>query len=99
MLNQVIGEPAMLEQAAEESSELIFALLKLARFKRDENKVYNYTESELKDKVIEEAADVLICIDELVDMYGPSFESSMNTMYNKKRKRMAKRLKESEEQK
>lgn len=60
-----IGVPAMLEQTAEECSELSFALLKLARLYRGENKVYGHTEEELKRSIEEELADILLCSVEL----------------------------------
>ena len=64
MLTEVIGKPAMLEQAAEECTELAHACLKMARFMRKENRVYK-SESEIRANLIEEIADVLVCITEL----------------------------------
>lgn len=61
-LVNAIGVPAMLEQTAEEASELAQACLKLARYYRGENKVYGKNESELKDNLAEEIADVNLCI-------------------------------------
>lgn len=61
-----IGEPALLEQTAEECMELAFACLKLARMKRGENKVWGHTEDELVKKIEEECADVDICMSELL---------------------------------
>ena len=63
-LGDKIGKEAMLEQTAEECSELSKACLKLARKLRDENpthKSFDVLENNLK----EEVTDVLICIAEL----------------------------------
>jgi len=59
-----IGDAAMYEQLAEECAELGQAALKLARVLRKENPT-PMTETEASDMIIEEAADVLICIDEV----------------------------------
>ena len=59
-----IGDAAMLEQLAEECAELGQAALKLARVLRKENPT-PVTATEAQDAIIEEAADVLICIDEV----------------------------------
>ena len=59
-----IGSAAMYEQLAEECAELGQAALKLARVLRKENPT-PMTETEASDMIIEEAADVLICIDEV----------------------------------
>ena len=67
MLDQ-IGEPAMYEQLAEECAELGKAALKMARIIRNENPT-PVTATEASDMIIEEAADVLICIDE-VGIFG-----------------------------
>ena len=61
-LVNAIGVPAMLEQTAEEASELAQACLKLARYYRGENKVHGKNKSELKDNLAEEIADVNLCI-------------------------------------
>ena len=66
-LADYIGVPATLEQTGEECSELSFAALKLARMMRGENKVHGHTEEELKEKLTEECADILVCINELVN--------------------------------
>lgn len=63
MLDQ-IGEPAMYEQLAEECTELAKAALKMARVLRKENPT-PVTEDEASAMVLEEAADVLNCIDEV----------------------------------
>lgn len=59
-----IGEPAMYEQLAEECAELGKAALKMARVLRKENPT-PVTEDEARAMVLEEAADVLNCMDEV----------------------------------
>ena len=61
---QFIGKPALLEQLAEECSELSQASLKLARKYRGENPT-PCSEMECIDKMTEEIADVETCIDQL----------------------------------
>jgi NTP pyrophosphatase (non-canonical NTP hydrolase) len=63
MINE-IGKPAMLEQMAEECSELTQALLKYARKLRKENPTPK-SESEIKRNLIEEYSDVIQCAREL----------------------------------
>lgn len=70
MLLEKIGKPAMLEQTAEECVELAHACLKLARYYRNENKVYGKTEEELLDNLAEEMADVDICFNEILMRVG-----------------------------
>ena len=55
-----IGLPAVLEQCAEECSELGKACLKLARKLRDENPT-PMSEEEIHKNIEEEIADVLTC--------------------------------------
>ena len=64
MLIDKIGEPALLELLAEECSELAHAALKMARAERGENPTPK-TVDECKAEVMEECADVWICIFEL----------------------------------
>lgn len=59
-----IGDAAMLEQLAEECAELGQAALKLARIVRNENPT-PVTEGRASAMILEEAADVLICMDEV----------------------------------
>ncbi len=59
-----IGEAAMLEQLAEEASELASAALKLARIERSENPT-PVTKGEAVLKLIEEFTDVVQCAEEL----------------------------------
>lgn len=55
-----IGEPAMLEMAAEECAELSHALLKLARIERKENPT-PVTREEAFKNIREEWTDVFLC--------------------------------------
>ena len=57
---QEIGEPACLEQLAEECTELAHAALKLSRILRAENPTPE-TEALARAKVFEEMADVIVC--------------------------------------
>ena len=59
-----IGMPAMLEQCAEECSELAHACLKLSRQIRDENPTPVDFEA-AEANLLEEMADVYLCIHEL----------------------------------
>ena len=61
---EVIGVPAMLEQLAEECSELSQAALKLARKYRGENPTPR-SEMECLAALTEEIADVYCCLDQL----------------------------------
>lgn len=94
-LVNAIGVPAMLEQTGEEASELAQACLKLARYYRGENKVYGKNESELKDNLAEEIADVNLCIHEIVN--GKIIHwKDIDRWYNFKVDRKERRLKENE---
>lgn len=62
-----IGLPAMLEQTAEECAELAHACLKEARRLRGENPT-PCTAEECKATIIEEMADVALCLDLLDDV-------------------------------
>lgn len=64
MMVERIGEPAMLEQLAEEATELAKAALKKARVIRKENPT-PVTLEEANANLIEETADVIQCIREL----------------------------------
>lgn len=59
-----IGSPAMLEQLAEEATELAYAALKLARIKRGENPT-SVLKEDAMDYLIEEYTDVVQCAEEL----------------------------------
>ena len=58
---RTLGEPALLEQLAEECAELAQAALKLARLERGENPTPK-TFIECLNALIEEMADVKLCI-------------------------------------
>lgn len=64
MINEIIGTPAMLELAAEECTEMAQACLKMARHLRNENPTFKSLTT-INDNLIEEIADVEICINEL----------------------------------
>lgn len=89
MLREVIGMPAMLEQTAEECSELAQACLKLARILRNENPAY-ITRKQAVENLTEETADVAICLGELVDNCFSA--SALIDMIKFKEERMADRL-------
>ncbi len=82
----------MLEQLAEECTELAQAALKKARYIRKNNPVYKPV-WEIDDNLAEEVADVLICINEL-------YESNIVNIVNvakhndEKLKRMKERVEE-----
>lgn len=89
-----IGTPAILEQCAEECSELTHASLKLARKLREENP----TPAEYKDiveDVTEEIADVYLCIDLVIDALNiPAWK--LVEIERQKRERWKKRINEME---
>jgi NTP pyrophosphatase (non-canonical NTP hydrolase) len=92
MLIEAIGTPAMLEQTAEEATELAFACLKLARHLRGENKVHGRTEEEMISNLEEELADIFVCYDEL---NGDVIDgNAVNDVLAFKRARMRRRLEE-----
>lgn len=91
MLIEKVGEPAALELLAEECVELAHAALKLARAERKENPTPT-TVAACQAKMIEEMADVRICLDEVqtLDWFDP--EDLVDAEIRKK-DRMAKRMK------
>ena len=88
-----IGQPAMLEQTAEECTELAQACLKLARKLRGENP----TPKDILDisfNLAEEVADVLICLEELKNI---SYAADItNNVIDIKTDRIKERFKEAE---
>ena len=56
-----IGEPAVLEQLAEECTELAQAALKLARILREENPT-PISRKEAREKLVDEKQDVMNCL-------------------------------------
>lgn len=75
MMIERIGEPAMLEQLAEEASELAQAALKAARIERGENPT-PVTDKEAEDHLIEEFTDVCMCAEELGLHADPRVEAA-----------------------
>ena len=68
MIRDYIGTPALLEQFAEECTELAQASLKYARKLRGDNPTpKNF--GEILDSFQNEIADVFVCIDELESAY------------------------------
>ncbi len=86
---RTLGEPALLEQLAEECSELAQAALKLARKERGENPTPKTLGECFKD-LIAEMADVKLCI--WVVEASRSFDLSYNC--DRKRERWAQRIRE-----
>lgn len=69
-----IGEAAVLEQLAEECTELAQAALKMARIERGENPT-PVTMKKAKENLEEEIADVYVCLNVLGVEVTPSDES------------------------
>ena len=90
---EAIGEPALLEQFAEECAELAHALLKLARIRRGENPT-PVTEEEAIRNVHEELADVENCLTVLWNTTDWFDMDLCVTMEKKKMKRWAERVEE-----
>lgn len=86
-----IGIPALLEQTAEECCELAQACLKMARKLRDENPTPKSIE-DIRDNLVEEIADVELCMDELVAIYGLVSVCEIEDIKEEKHKRWQKRL-------
>lgn len=84
-----LGEPALLEQLAEECSELAQAALKLARKERGENPTPK-TLDECFKAIIEEMADVNLCIWVIETSRGLDLRLHSNL----KRERWAQRIRE-----
>lgn len=91
-LCDAIGEPAMLEQTAEECTELAQACLKYARYLRGENKVHKPIHA-IRANFHEELADVSICVDEMISHHFVDVEK-VRACEKFKRERMQKRLAE-----
>lgn len=89
-LCDMIGTPALLEQTAEECTELAQACLKYARYLRAENKVHKPLHT-IKANFNEELADVAICIEELGKARMINYDE-LNPIRDYKRERMKRRL-------
>ena len=87
-----IGLPAVLEQLAEECSELAQASLKYARLLRGENPTPK-TEQECLEALTEEIADVELCISILMIAGHVNSDTVMDTI-DVKDKRWHERLRE-----
>ena len=86
-----IGKAALLEQTAEEASELSQACLKMARKIRGENPTPKDT-NDILENLNEEIADVSLCCNELVDARIASYDD-IGGMAMKKYKRWCERVK------
>lgn len=86
---RTLGEPALLEQLAEECSELAHAALKMARKERGENPTPK-TLYECFKALIEEMADVQLCIWVVETSHGLDLRCNCDA----KRERWAKRIRE-----
>ena len=80
---ETIGRPAMLEQLAEECSELAQAALKTARFLRGENPT-DRTKMQCLQSLTEEMADVKVCMERLEGSDLCDSERIRRTMEQKK---------------
>lgn len=89
-----IGKAALLEQTAEEASELSQACLKIARKIRGENPTPKDT-NDILENLNEEIADVNLCCNELVDARIASYDD-IGGMAMKKYKRWCERVKNEE---
>ena len=87
-----IGLPAVLEQLAEECSELAQASLKYARLLRGENPTPK-TEQECLESLMEETADVELCNSLLMTADHVDFDAVME-LIEVKDKRWHKRIQE-----
>ena len=92
-LEDYIGKPALLEQTAEECVELAHACLKLARKMRGKN-LTPKTEQECIDSLVEEMADVSICIEQIVFESNIISNEALESVEIQKYERMVKRIKE-----
>lgn len=91
-----ISKEALLEQTAEEAAELAQACLKMARKLRDENPTPK-TMDEIIVDLNEEMADVMICMDAIVES-GIISNESIDSVAVEKYERWTKRLQEKGEE-
>lgn len=94
-LEDYIGKAALLEQTAEEAVELAHACLKMARKIRGEN-LTPKTEQECLDALVEESADVYVCLCQLVDESGVFSHEALDSVIAAKELRMENRIKQFE---
>lgn len=90
MLVEKIGINAVLEATAGGCNELYKTCLKLARFKRNGSPV-DKSKDDICQDLVEEIADVMICVGELTNSGLVSTEAIESEML-KKNKRMRERL-------
>lgn len=90
-----IGQPAMLEQLAEECCELAQASLKMSRILRGENPTPK-TGMQCIESLTEEIADVMTCLEELRGMVDMIM---VETIMAQKRTRWCQRIKKRRESK
>lgn len=93
-IEEYLTTEAMLEQTAEEASELAHAASKLARKLRGENPTPK-TEQECITALNEEIADVMLCLSVLIESYGITTHEDVESVYMIKQNRLESRLKES----
>ena len=93
-VREEIGEPALLELLAEECTELAHAALKLARVERRENPTPK-NKAECVNSLIEEWADVAICLGEISEAPWAGDGTYFEKVYDAKMARMNERLAES----
>lgn len=89
---RMLEEPALLEQLAEECSELAHAALKLARLERGENPTPK-TEEECISALKEEMADMYLCMD-VIKAVRESDLSNVGNIEWVKMERWAQRIRE-----
>lgn len=88
-----IGVPALLEQTAEECCELAQACLKMARKLREENPTPKSIE-DIRDGLVEEAADVELCLELLEFDTKLLSYMDIDKIMEEKKARWVKRLEE-----
>lgn len=86
-----LGEPALLEQLAEECSELAQAALKLARLERGENPTPK-AKIDCEAALMEEIADVHLCLGVISSHFG--CYNKLDDIEISKRERWAQRIRE-----
>lgn len=94
---EAIGEPALLEQLAEESTELAQAALKLSRILRHENPT-PVTQEQAVTNLIEEIADVRLVMSEWIYGHDYGIEYRIVDIRRRKLERWRSRLEAANEQ-
>lgn len=92
-ITKYLSVAAMLEQTAEEAAELAQACSKLARLYRGENPVRK-TETECLTDLNEEIADIMLCMNHLVEDYKLICHEDIDSVYIIKQNRLENTLKE-----